>query len=254
MVAAAMPGLLLGSGIAFVPTYSGTCAADQAPALAPAGHGSFFGPPTVSISTGCGRTDIHTQPGSTWQLLAGSTGAAEVVLDSDGRSLGITDNLTGSEILTGGRTAWDVTLPRMPLDQLDLNLNAQAANVDLAGTQIAELSVVANASSGRVDASAAVIGQLTAQLNLSSLSIRLPAGHDVFATVRVNGGHLALCVPNDVAMRVTSRGTAERVTVSGGLIDGTWETDSYSSATYRAEIDIQARFGAVEINPLGGCS
>src|SRR3954454_19078690 len=123
MVAAAMPGLLLGSGIAFVPKYSGTCAADQAPALAPAGHGSFFGPPMVSIYTGCGRTDIHTQPGTTWQLLAGNTGAAHVALDSDGRSLGITDNLSGSEILSGGRSAWDVTLPRMRFDQLDLNLN-----------------------------------------------------------------------------------------------------------------------------------
>src|SRR3954469_2168508 len=73
MVAAAVPGLLLGSGIAFLPKYATTCGSSSEPTVAPVAQGSFASSARIEIHTACGRLDVHTQPGSSWQIQSGNT-------------------------------------------------------------------------------------------------------------------------------------------------------------------------------------
>jgi hypothetical protein len=255
MLAAAMPGLLLGSGIAFAPRYAGTCNGSSEPALAPVAHGAFFGSATVEVHTGCGALDIHTQPGSGWDLQAGNTTGSMPSVRSSGRDLVVDDGRSGIDNLSSGRDRWTLTLPATDLDRLRLGLNAQVVNADLAGARIGDLDVAANAATGRIDASRASVDRLSAELNLASLAVLLGPDRDVAASIEVNAGAVRLCLPDELGFRLTWRGAAENIRVAGDEKAGrAWESNTYATAAHHADIDIRADLGSVDINPIGGCA
>jgi len=114
--------------------------------------------------------------------------------------------------------------------------------------------LTANAAEMLVDASAASVANLSAVVNAGSLSIHLPADSDVVGSLRVNAGQLQVCSPPGIGLRLTSRGTAEMVRVEGLQQHASeWQSPDYLSAAHRADLNVNVNFGAVEINPIGGC-
>ena len=72
LAAAAMPGLLIGSALGFVPRLPGDCGVREVPVVSRTDAGTFRGPASVSIRGGCGSLQVSTLPGSGWRLDSGS--------------------------------------------------------------------------------------------------------------------------------------------------------------------------------------
>ncbi|TAK01446.1 MAG: hypothetical protein EPO36_05300 [Chloroflexota bacterium] len=253
MLAAAVPGLLLGSAFAVVPGMPNLCLpADGVPDVARR-EGAFNQPASILVTVDCGSLDVVTGSGTFWRLDARAAGAElgpRIVAAANALSIESTreDGWLGIE-----PDDWDLRLPMGEIADLTLNMNAGRGDIDLAGTEIGRLSIGANASDVDIDASAAAVTDLTVGVNFGDLSILLPAG-DIRAAFEVDAGHASVCLPDGVGLRLTSSAAAGAVTVGGVERSGdAWQSPDYASATYRAELDVNVDFGALEINPIGGC-
>lgn len=256
MLAAALPGLVLGAAFAVAPRFAGNCGARGEVANAATTEGTFDGPATVVVRSGCGSLNVTTAPGDGWRLNAGNTAGRTPKIDSSARSLSIdATSDRGRSFLDAGRDSWDLTLPTSDLDELSIVVTAGHGQISLPGARIQQLAVTVNAAETVVDASAASVADVSAVVNVGSLSMTLPGASDLIGSLRVGGGELRICAPPGLGLRVTSRGVAGGVIVNGlEQQESDWQSPDYASATHRADLTVRATFGAVEINPLGGCS
>jgi hypothetical protein len=253
--AAVLPGLVLGAAFAVAPRFAGDCGARGEPQNVATAEGTFDGPASVSVRGGCGSLIVRTAAGTGWQLVAASTEGRAPAVDSSTRSLTIGATAGGGwSFLDAGRDAWDLSLPMSGIDRLSVVVTAGRGQVSLPGATIGRLAVTANASDIAVDASEATISEVSAVVNVGSLSIRLPAGSDLTGSLRVGGGELRICAPPGLGLRITSKGGPRPLSVDGLPTESTWESPDYASATHRADLSVHAYFGAVQINPIGGCS
>src|SRR5438128_1820864 len=99
LLAAALPGLLIGSGIAIVPRFAGDCGGHANPIPVTAQDGSFDGPASVSVTSGCGTLTVSTSSGSGWHFQAANSASRAPIVESSPASLSI------DSIARGG---WDV--------------------------------------------------------------------------------------------------------------------------------------------------
>jgi hypothetical protein len=255
MLAAALPGLVLGGAFTAIPRLPTDCASlAQATPIA-SERGQFTGPATISLTTSCGLLEVDTAQGNGWTFEAASTLARQPVITSTADSLSIDTGAHDSwPPLDAGRSAWDLTVPTSDLDELLLVTYTGQSRINLAGADIARLELSANASDMNVDASGAAVATLSAVVNVGALSIDLPAESDLDGTIRLGGGELKLCAPPELGLRVTSRGQPREVNAEGFETEASeWESDNYDSATHHADLRVNANFGAVTINPIGGC-
>jgi hypothetical protein len=255
LLAAAVPGLVLGAGFAVAPRFVGDCRTRGEPAGVATRQGMFDGPATVSVRSGCGWLNVKTAPGSGWQFDARNNAGRIPTVDSSARSLSIDDfGDHGWSFFDAGRSAWDLTLPTGDLESLSLVTFAGHGQIALPGAQINHLALTVNAAQMVVDATAASVVDVSAVVNVGSLSISLPAASDLAGSLRVGAGQLRICAPPGLGLRVTSRGVSERVRVNGlQQTASEWQSPDYTSATHRADLTVSATFGAVEIDPIGGC-
>jgi hypothetical protein len=254
LLAAALPGLVLGSAFAVAPRFVGDCGGRGQPASVTTTQGVFDGPATVAVKAGCGSLNLKTSPGNGWQLDAGNTTGRTPGVVSSGRSLSIDGTSDEVTFFDGGRDASNLTLPTSQIDALSLLVFAGRAQVDLPGAAISGLALTVNAAHVALDASGASISNVSAVVNLGSLSIDLPAASDLVGSMKVGAGQLRICAPAGLGLRVTSSGTAEQVRVDGlQQRASVWQSPDFTSATHRAELRVSANFGAIEINPIGGC-
>jgi hypothetical protein len=256
LLAAAIPGLVLGSAFAVAPRFAGDCGIRDETASVATTRGTFDGPATVSVRTGCGSLDVTTAPGNGWQLDAANTAGREPTVDATTGSLSIDGISHGrASFLNAERGSWDLTLPTSDLDSLSLVVTAGQGQVDLPGARIQRLVLTANAADMVVDASAASVTEVSAVVNVGRLSIDLPAGSDLTGSLRVGAGELRICAPPGLGLRVTSPDVSAGEVSVGGLeqTSPNWQNPEYASATHRADLRVSATFGAVEIDPIGGC-
>jgi len=68
VLAAMVPGLVLGGGLAVAPRYAVECGEHGAQSNSETQRGTFSGPATVELEANCGSLAIGTQAGSAWQL------------------------------------------------------------------------------------------------------------------------------------------------------------------------------------------
>jgi hypothetical protein len=253
--AAAIPGLVVGGALAVGPRFAGDCGARGEPVSAAPAQGTFDGPATVVVRSGCGSINVKTATGNTWRLDAGNTSGRTPKVDSAARSLSIdATSDEESSFLDAGRDAWDLTLPTSDIDSLSLIVTAGHGQIDLAGARVRALALTVNAAEIAVDASAASIDELSTVTNVGSLSMRLPANSDLVGSFRVGAGELQLCAPPGLGLRVTTKGVARHVTVADLHETGSnWENPEFASALHRAYLNVSVSFGTVKINPIGGC-
>jgi len=255
VLAAAVPGVVLGGALAVAPRFVGDCGARGEPPAAVTQQGTFDGPATVTIEGGCGSINVRTTPGNAWQLSSVNTARRVPSIHSSAQSLSIdTIGEDGLNLLSAGRGTLDVTLPDGDIAGLSLTVTASHTRVDLAGARVADLDLTANASEVVVDASAGSITSLSGDVNVGMLSIHLPAGSDLTGRLSVGGGDLQICTPPGIALSVTTRSGPKEVTVDGlRQTESRWQSPDYASAAHHADLTISAEFGAIEINPIGGC-
>lgn len=256
VVAAVAPGLVLGSLLAVAPRYGYDCGANGQMSPEATQTGAFTGPASVEIRSGCGSLAIGTQAGSGWSLTAANSAGYAPTVDATDSTLTVwTVGVDDYHFLRGGRDEWQLALPADRLADLDLNLDATKGTIALPGARLSGLSVRTNLSELSIDASDGAIDELSVNANLASVILRLSALGDLSGSIRADAANVILCVPPELGLQVTSRVSAGQVTV-GGLEQsgGVWVSPSYSTATYHADINVNASLANVEINPTGGCS
>ena len=258
LLAASVPGLALGGAIAVGPRFITECLDRGAAVPATIREGSFTGTPDISIRAGCGTIRVSSDPAAAgWRLvLDGTSGSAPTIVATDA-SLAI-DSLGAGDWpgFDADRAGWQLTLPQRDLRDVSMALTGTDSQIDLPNVRIETLEVSATASRVRLDLGATTVSELSAKASFGQLSLTVPSGTDLTGDLRITGGELRICTPSDVGLRVTGRGFAYGVTVDGGHrddLDRAYQSANYSTATHHADLTVNASFGAVEINPIGGC-
>ena len=255
MLAAALPGLVLGGGFAIVPRIAVDCGASGPATTVSAHDGVFDGPARISVTTGCGAVDVTTAAGSAWHFADGSTSGRAAVIDATSRSLSIDGGRTDGLHLHGlGRDEWRLSLPTTPIDDLVFVVNAGQGRIGLAGATVGHLAMTTNAAETTVDLSEAVVTSLSAAVNAGKLTFRLGPTSDIVGSMKVNAALLEVCVPSELGVRVHHTGALSGITVDGRQQPGTdWQSPNYPSAAHRADLTVDVNLGNVAINPIGGC-
>ena len=260
ILAAAVPGVVLGSAIAVLPRYPGTCGERTEPALTSTLDGVLSINSSAHVTTSCGTFNLSTTDGDRWHLAAGNSRGRQPTVFDDYPAPDASGPLTissrpeyGWNPLQDGRDRWELTLPRV-MGSLDLNLNASRSYLDLRGATIEALSVSGNATDAVLDLTDASVGDFDAFVNAGALSMHLGSAADFSGYLRVGGGDVQVCVPPDLGLQVITRGSFRKVSVGGMPLDGlSWESPNYESATHRADLEFRINLGSVSINPIGGC-
>jgi hypothetical protein len=256
VLAAAVPGLLLGGTLALGPQVGLDCAPKAGEQTSfDTNQGAFTAPARVDVATGCGTLIITTRPGSGWDLRAANTHGYAPVVAASANDLSLRSVRDDRWFGEYGRDAWGLTLPTSRIDDLDVVINAGAGQANLDGADIGALALTTNAGRSTVDLATAQVETIAAAVNAGQLSIDLPAGDDVRGTISVNAGDADVCVPDTVGLRVHSSGAFSSTDLNGlALHDGAWESPDYASAAHHADLTVSVNLGSLDINPVGGCS
>ena len=255
LAAALIPGLVVGAAFAVAPRFADYCGAGDGTASIASQHGTFDGPATVSIRGGCGVLRVSTAPGSSWSVKTATTSTRTSSIHATSTSLAVDATSRGMAWLDPGRDVWDVTVPQAELSDVAVVVTTGDGRANLSGAQIGDLAVTANAGRLVVDASqAASLRDLEGVVNVGAMTLSLPATSDIDGSLKVGAGKLDLCTAPGLGLRVTSQDTGGNVSV-GGLdqVGGVWQSPDYDTAAHKANLDIRVTFGAVDINPIGGC-
>jgi hypothetical protein len=255
MLAAAVPGLVLGGAFAVGPRLAVHCGQRSEPSSFVTREGTFDGPARIDVTTGCGTLVVTTASGSAWHLDAGNTGDRTARVDSSASRLSIDAGRHNGWYGFGSeRDVWRLTLPTSTIDDLSLVVNAGEGDIDLAGARLGRLDLTTNAGQTTVGLSEASVTTLTGTVNAGKLSIDLPATADVTGSMVVNAGALQVCVPSGVGLRVHHTEVLGATSYNGLNQSGTdWQSPEYASAAHRTDLTVNVNFGSVDINPTGGC-
>ena len=265
MLAAAVPGLLIGGGFAVAPRVGLDCGpvTGVAASTVATDQGVFDGPARISVATDCGVLDVSIAPGAGWQFQSGDTVGQPPIIDASARALSIsTGRHSGWHLSFGlGEDArrqvvdtWRLTLPTTPIEDLSFVVNAGEGRISLPGAQIGRLDLTTNAAKTTVDLSGTSVTTLSGTVNAGMLSFTLPAGADVAGSMQVNAGALQVCVPSGLGVRVHHTGALSAMSVAGVPDTGSdWLSPDYASASHHADLNVNVNLGKVEIDPIGGC-
>jgi len=254
VIAALIPGLLLGGVAVAAPNVSPACQVRE-PDTFTTERGTFEGTATADLRVACGSLDVTTGPGTGWEARIGDTNGIAPAFDSRGDRLHLASRVRGMP-LGGpwGGDAFRVMLPTGSTIDLLAEVSAGRGRFDLAGARLGRVDLDVNAGEAELDLRGATLSRISLEVNAGGATLRLPAGSDFGGDVAVNAGKLTICVPAELGLRIRT------TTVLGGVhydgrartTDG-WESPGFNEATHRAELAVEANVGSVEINPEGGC-
>lgn len=255
MLAAALPGLVLGGMLAVGPRIAWDCApGSQEPVSFVTRDGTFSGPARVDVTTGCGSLTITTRTGAGWSLEAGNTRGDATNLDASPNRLSVGDDHRSGWFGFHGRDEWRLALPTTALAALDVNVNTGDSRTELPGADIGTLAYTTNAGRSAVDLTDTAIETLRASVNAGELSVELPAGDDFSGEVSVNAGSARICVPDGLGVRVHGTGALNSTDYGDLVHDGsTWQSPDYASAAHHADLTVSVNLGNLEFDPTGGC-
>ncbi len=254
MLAAAMPGLLLGGLVVAAPRMAPECG-DIRPASFATRQGTFDGAASVDLTLACGELSVTTAPGNGWQLQTGNTpGAAPMVgVSADRLSVVSSSREHAFDFIRGG-DEWQLSLPVASTLDLAAEVNAGRGRFSLAGARLGNVRLAVNAGDARVDLAGATVAHLSMSVNAASAWVRLPTAQDLGADFSVNAGSLAICTASDVGLRIHHVGVLATTNYTGLVRSGdSWESPGYAMANHHADVTISANVGSVDVNPVGGC-
>jgi len=254
MLAAAMPGLLLGGIAVAAPRVDLNCGRDQ-PASFSTRDGIFDSRAAVNLDLSCGRLTVGTGPGSSWHARTGDGTRSTQSIGSSGRHLVLS---SGNQNFRFGQPwaaeDWEITLPTDVLIDLSAQLNAGKGDLYLSGAKLGAVSLDVNAGDLHIDLAGATLESLSLETNAGAATVQLPAGRDFSAAFTANAGKISICAPDDLGVRIHEEGAFLGMSFPGFIRVGpAWETPNYSIATSHANVTVSANVGSVDVNPEGDC-
>jgi hypothetical protein len=255
-----MGGGLIATGFGGIPGGAlSSCGSTQAGTTFATQSGTFGSAGKLGIEFDCGTLVVSSRDGSDWQVSGSEADGRAPDIQRAADVVTLRTAATPDSIfrLDSRRAAWNVTVPRAPVIDLGLTLNAGQGTVDLPGAHLGSVNVTVNAGTldlALVDAlSLAGIG---ATLNAGSATIALPnlAGGADFS---LNAGSLKVCVPQGTALRVEWSGAlAANDFDASGLVkvdDSTWTSTGFDATRPHLELTVSANAGQFDLDIGGTC-
>ncbi len=258
LIVAATMGLIVGgllsvgvSGIS-----SGACGGPGGSSPFADRTGTFGGATaTVAVDLDCGDLTIGTATGGDWRIAGSDDAGRGPRVDAGDASLDVDAPDDGPFGFIASRSSWQVTLPTDPTLDVDVDANAGAATLDLAGAAVGVLSLDLNAGSATVDLEATrAIRALEVDINAGSAGITLPTG-SMTGDIEANAGAVRLCLPAGVGLRIrTEGGVAASYDFDGLVQDGdVWSTPDFDSAAAGIDLRIHGNAASFMLDPEDGC-
>lgn len=211
----------------------------------------------MSIEFNCGSLEVGTIDGSDWALRGtGPEGRGPDVTASLGEVRFRPADRDALNAFTDVASTWQIDVPRTPIIDLGITLNAGKGTLDLAGARLGNAHVTLNAGEIVMDlAEAESLSSVNGTVNAGAATIRLPA--DVGdANLTLNAGALALCVPAGSGIRVTWGGALASNNLDElGFVkvdEQHWTTPGFNASDPHLELLVSANAGAFELNPTTG--
>jgi hypothetical protein len=252
LVAAIVPGLLVGGLFVAVPNIPSACG-DGTQGTFTAHGGDLSDSAIVDLALACGQVSVTTGPGTSWQLDAadGTIGAPNVVATADRLSI---TSATGTHSWNFGRgDDWRLRLPTGSTIDMHAKVDAGKGTFDLDGARIGMLDLQVNAGEAEVHLGGATLSHLSMRVNAAAGFLTL-GDDDLSGDLTVNAGSLQVCAPGELGLRVHGTTSLGATNYFGLIRSGdAWETPGYASATHHADLGVSANVGSVNINPVGGC-
>jgi hypothetical protein len=253
-----MVGGVLSGGIGTFST--GACGQAGGTTAFPSRDGTFASSSgSMDIQTDCGTVTIATAPGNGWHVEGEDATGSGPVIEATDATLRVrpTDSEGRPFWAFGQRDTWRITVPQAVATDIDLQLNAGQASVDLSGALVGDLGLQLNAGSGTVNLeSTDAIQRIDIGLNAGSIGVTLPHV-SMTGTIHANAGAVRLCAQPGVALRLH---TGENIVASydyadHGLVqDGsTWTSPGFDTAPQKIELTTEANAGSFVLDPEEGC-
>jgi hypothetical protein len=253
-----MAGGLLSSGIGTLST--GACGQDAGTAAFPTREGTFSATGgSIDVEVDCGNVTFGVASGNDWRVEGQDADGIGPQIEATQTTLRVRPRDDGDNAFWafGQRDTWRITVPQAVVVDVDLQLNAGQATVDLSGALVGSLALQLNAGAATIDlGSAEAVRGIDIQLNAGSLGVNLPHVSTT-GTIHANAGAVRLCAPPGVALKLH---TGESIVASydyaghGLEQDGsTWTTPGFDTAAQKIELQTEANAGSFVLDPEDGC-
>ncbi len=253
-----MVGGVLSSGIGTFST--GACGQTGGTTAFPPRDGTFVsGGGTIEVQSDCGTVTVAAASGAGWRVEGEDAAGAGPDIEATDATLHVQPrNHDGNPFWAfGQRDAWRITVPQAVTTDVDLQLNAGEATVDLSGALVGDVGLQLNAGSATLDLSGAqAVQRIDVELNAGSVGVTLPHV-SMTGTIHANAGAVRLCAQEGVGLKLH---TGESIVASydyegHGLVqDGsTWTSPDFDSATAKIELQTEATAGSFTLDPEEGC-
>jgi hypothetical protein len=254
LIAAVLPGLLLGGAVVAAPTVSFDCRPGEPSSYATT-SGTLVAPAQVSVDLSCGDVEVTVTPGSDWQIQTGETGAPAPTIDASGSRLSLRSARRPGPFGYAGADVWRVSLPNAQPIDLDATVNAGKGRYTLSGATLGKLNVTVNAGDARMDLTGATTERLDVTVNAGAATVLLPEADDLSIEISANAGEVMVCVPGDLGVQLVRRVAVLGSTSTTGLTrtGDVWHNPTNPSPTHHANVTLAANVGSVELKPEGGC-
>jgi len=210
--------------------------------------GTFQAGSSANLVMNCGSLDLHPVAGSDWSLTAGYQGRAP--------DISATPTHLDVHAPDGPfqRQEWSLGLPTATASELDIQLNAGTATVDVGGANLRELSVESNAADVQIHAGEAVIGDLQAQVNAGRARITL-GGPVNDGSLQADAGSIDLCVPPSAALilDVQDRLAFDTNLGRSGLTHQGELWTRAGSGGPTIHLSVEGNAASFNLDPVGGC-
>ena len=261
LMVAATFGLVFGGLLAAGPGFEAIGCGSGSPTGSGAtssASGTFAGAASVRVQLDCGTLDLSTAAGSGWQFQGNDPQGAAALIDQGPGSLDIRAPSRSDVAFIGNRwnRTWNVTLPTDPSVDLTVGVNAGSGTVDLANMHLSSLDAEFNAADARLDLSRATAPDVHVNLNAGSAKVTLPASGMITGSLTVNAGSLDVCAAAGTGLRLHVTGALSSTDFSGAGLSrngDTWTNAEFATASNRADLQVDANVGSVNLNPAGGC-
>jgi len=252
-----MVGGLIATGFGGFPSFGG-CGDETGATRFPDRSGALSESGRVTIEFNCGTLTVRAVDGTDWSVGGkGPDGKGPVIEANAGRVL-IKARDEDFKGFIDANSSWEVGVPRTPIVDLGVTLNAGEGTVDMTGATLDVLNMTLNAGSLTFDlAAAAALATVDATVNAGSATLDLP-GTVTDVNLTVNAGSIMACLPADTPLRVTWNGTLGSNNFDSlgldKIDDHHWRTGGLNAADDpHLELDVSANAGSFTLELGGSC-
>lgn len=252
-----MVGGLIATGFAGIPSF-GACGDGTKASAFQSSSGTFTDSGRITVEFNCGSLSLKAVDGSDWSVAGkGPDGKGPIVEANAGRVTikARTDEFRG---FTDASSTWEIGVPRTPVIDLGVTLNAGEGTVEMPGSNLDALNMTLNAGSLTFRlAGAAALATVNGSVNAGSATLDLP-GTVTDANLTLNAGSITACVPASTPLRITWNGTLGSNNFDSLGLDKVdnqhWVTNGLNAANDpHLELDVSANAGSFTLKMGGSC-